>query len=67
MHPYMYVCVCPTFNGSQDDSGVVVCYDVSVAVLGLVDLQVGVLPGELLPWIDRLTHRGGEWERWEEE
>lgn len=43
-----------TFYGSQDDSGVVVRYDVSVAVFGLVDLQVRVLPGELLTRIDGL-------------
>ena len=41
-----------TFNGDQDDPRVVVRDDVSVAVLGLVDLQVGVLPGELLARIN---------------
>lgn len=43
-----------TFNWSQNDTGVVIGDDVGVAVLGLVDLQVGVLPGELLSWIDGL-------------
>lgn len=28
--------------------------DVGVTILGLVHLQVGVLPGELLAWINRL-------------
>lgn len=32
----------------------VVRYDVSVAVFGLVDLQVRILPGELLTGIDGL-------------
>lgn len=43
-----------TFNGQQDDPRVVVGDDVGVAVLGLVHLQVGVLPGELLPRVDGL-------------
>lgn len=43
-----------TFNWSQNDAGVVIGDDVGVAVLGFVDLQVGVLPGELLSWIDGL-------------
>ena len=47
---------CLTVNGSQDDAGVVVGDDVGVAILGLIHLQVGVLPGELLAWVDRLDH-----------
>ena len=43
-----------TFYGRQDDPGVVVGDDVGVAVLGLVDLKVGVFPGELLPRVDGL-------------
>lgn len=43
-----------TINGSQDDPGVVVGDDVGVAIFGLVHLQVGVFPGELLAWVDRL-------------
>lgn len=43
-----------TLNGSQDDAGVVVGDDVGVTIFGLVHLQVGMLPGELLPRIDRL-------------
>lgn len=43
-----------TFNWSQNDTGVVIGDDVGVAVLGFVDLQVGVLPGKLLSWIDGL-------------
>ena len=31
--------------------------DVSITVLGLVHLQVGVLPGELLTGVDGLQHR----------
>lgn len=49
----------PTFDGQQDHPRVVVGDDVGVAVLGLVHLQVGVLPGELLPRVDGLQH----WER----
>lgn len=45
-----------TLDGSQDDSRVVVGDDVGVTIFGLVHLQVGVFPGELLAWIDRL-HR----------
>lgn len=40
--------------------------DVGVAVLGLVDLQVGELPGELLTRVDRLRRgreEGGEKEQ----
>lgn len=43
-----------TFNWCQNDTGVVIGDDVGVAVLGFVDLQVGMLPGELLSWIDGL-------------
>lgn len=35
----------------------VVRYDVSVAVFGLVDLQVRILPGELLTGIDGLEKK----------
>lgn len=47
-----------TVNGSQDDTGVVVGDDVGITIFGLVHLQVGMFPGELLPWIDRLTRVG---------
>lgn len=43
-----------TVYWSQNDAGVVIGDDVGVSVLGLVDLQVGMLPGELLSWIDGL-------------
>lgn len=43
-----------TLNRSQDDAGVVIGDDVGVTIFGLVHLQVGVLPGELLAWINRL-------------
>lgn len=43
-----------TIDGSQDDSGVVVGDDVGVTIFGLVHLQVGVFPGELLARVDRL-------------
>lgn len=43
-----------TLDGSQDDAGVVVGDDVGVTIFGLVHLQVGVFPGELLAWINRL-------------
>lgn len=48
-----------TLDGSQDDTGVVVGDDVGVTIFGLVHLQVGVFPGELLPWIDRLMRGRG--------
>lgn len=44
-----------TIHRCEDDPGVVVGNNVCIAVLWLVDLQVGVLPGELLSWINRLT------------
>lgn len=44
-----------TLDGSQDDAGVVIGDDVGVTIFGLVHLQVGVFPGELLARIDRLT------------
>lgn len=44
-----------TFDGSQDDSGVIVGDDVGVAIFGLVHLQVGVFPGELLARVNRLV------------
>lgn len=43
-----------TVHRSKDYPGVVVGNDVRVAVLWLVDLLVGVLPGELLSWVNRL-------------
>lgn len=46
-----------TFYGCQDDSGVVVRYHISIAVFGLVDLQVGMLPSELLPGVNGLGKR----------
>lgn len=45
---------CPTLDAGENNSGVVVGNDVGVAVLWFVDLQVGVLPCELLTGIDRL-------------
>lgn len=49
-----------TFDGSQDDTGVVVGDDVGVTIFGLVHLQVGVFPGELLARINGLMRaRGG--------
>lgn len=33
--------------------------DVGIAVLGLVHFQVGVLPRELLAWVDGLWEAGG--------
>lgn len=63
-----------TFDGLQDDSGVVVGDDVGIAVLGLVHLQVGMFPRKLLAWVDGLqgrveaqsgrgVRRGGAWGR----
>lgn len=49
-----------TFDGQQDDPGVVVGNHVGVAVLGLVHFQVGVLPGELLARVDGLQGLGKE-------
>lgn len=46
-----------TVNWSQYDTGVVIGDDVGVAILGFVDFQVRVLPGELLSWIDGLQKR----------
>lgn len=43
-----------TVDGSQDDTGVVVGDDVGVTIFGLVYLQIGVFPGELLAGINRL-------------
>lgn len=43
-----------TLDGGQDDTGVVVGDDIGVTIFGLVHLQVGVFPGELLAWIDGL-------------
>lgn len=43
-----------TVYRSQDDPGVVVRDDVGVAVFGLVDFQVRMLPGELLTGVDGL-------------
>lgn len=36
----------------------VVSDNICIAVLLLVDLKVGVFPGELLSWINRLTREG---------
>ncbi len=47
-----------TLDGSQDNAGVVVGDDVGVSIFGLVHLQVGVFPGELLAWINRLMGEG---------
>lgn len=44
-----------TLDGSQDDARVIVGNDVGITIFGLVHLQVGMFPGELLAWIDRLT------------
>lgn len=57
----MCVQFCPTFDGCQDYAGVVVGDDVGVSVLGFVDLQVGMLPGELLTRIDGLWRESTEW------
>lgn len=46
-----------TIHGCEDDPGVVVGNNICIAVLWLVDLQVGVLPGELLSRINRLTDK----------
>lgn len=43
-----------TVDGRQDDTRVVVGDDVGVTIFGLVHLQVGVFPGELLARIDGL-------------
>ncbi len=51
---------CLTIHRCKDDSGVVVGNNICIAVLWLVDVKVGVLPCELLSWINRLTNRGGE-------
>lgn len=48
-----------TVDSREQDPGVVVGDDVGVAVLWFVDLQVGVLPGELLTRVDGLWSRGG--------
>lgn len=44
-----------TVNAGKHDPGVVVRDDVSVAVLRFVDLQVGILPCELLAGVNRLS------------
>lgn len=49
-----------TFDGRQDDAGVIVGDDVGVAVLGFVDLQVGMFPGELLARINGLWKKSRE-------
>lgn len=43
-----------TLNAGEYDPGMIVCNDVSVAVLWFVHLQVGVLPCELLTGVDGL-------------
>lgn len=40
-----------TINAGEYDPRVIICNDVSVAVLWFVDLQVRVLPCELLRWV----------------
>lgn len=47
-----------TFNGLEDDSGVVVGDDVGIAVLRLVHFQVGMLPRELLAGVNGLQGTG---------
>lgn len=47
-----------TINSRKQDSGVVVGNDVGISVLWFVDLQVRVLPRELLTRIDGLWSRG---------
>lgn len=54
----VWVWVSLTLDGSQDNAGVVVGDDVGVSIFGLVHLQVGVFPGELLAWINRLMWEG---------
>ena len=61
-----------TIHRCEDDPGVVVGNNICIAILWLIDLQVGVLPCELLSWIHRLTCRGGgeeerDIQRWEGE
>jgi len=43
-----------TLDGSQDDTGMVIGNDVGIAVLWFIDLQVGVLPRELLTGVNGL-------------
>ena len=43
-----------TVNAGEHDPRVVICDDVSIAVLWFVDLQVGILPCELLAGVNRL-------------
>lgn len=45
---------CLTLNAGEYNPGVIIGNDVSVAVLWFVDLQVGVLPCELLTGVDGL-------------
>lgn len=49
-----------TFDGLEDDARVVIGDDVGVAVFGLVHLQVGMFPRELLPGVDGLWRQEGE-------
>lgn len=46
--------VCLTLNAGEYNSGVIIGNDISIAVLWFVDLQVGVLPRELLTGVDGL-------------
>lgn len=51
-----------TIDGGKDDTRVVVGNDICVAVLGLVYLQVGILPRELLSRVNglqRMEEAGG--------
>lgn len=43
-----------TINAGKHNPGVVICNDISIAVLWFVDLQVGILPCELLARVNRL-------------
>lgn len=49
-----------TLNAGENDPGMVVGNDIGVAILWFIHLQVGVLPCELLPGVDRLQETGKE-------
>lgn len=55
-HPHRHTntLACLTLNAGEYNPGVIIGNDVSVAVLWFVDLQVGVLPCELLTGVDGL-------------
>lgn len=46
-----------TIDGGEHHPGVVVGDDVCIAVLWFIHFHVGVLPGELLAWVDGLQQR----------